>query len=88
VPHSEEADIEIELSAGMKMAGNPVNISLKNQAGELRIQIKQEGNKLIIKKEIELNVSVLSPDFYKQLRELTSIWYSKSNREILLNLEI
>ncbi len=85
VPHTEEINLNLDLPPGFQMSGNPVRYSVKNQAGKLDIDIRQEGSQLLIRKSISLETSVLTPDFYSQLRELTSIWYSKPVREVLIS---
>lgn len=84
VPHSEEINLRMDLPSGFNMLGNPIRISQKNQAGKLDIEIRQEGRQILVRKNISLEISVLTPDFYKQLRELTTLWYSKAVREILI----
>lgn len=84
-PVSEESEIKIDLPSGFKWVGKEINENIKNSAGNLSIKVRQNGLQLIIGREIEIKTSMMSMEYYKDLRELTALWYSKTGREVIIS---
>ena len=74
----------IQLPSDIKLLSDKAQVSIKNNAGFVYINIEQKGSSLVISKEIKLNNKVIETIDYNNLRALINVWYNKKYKELVL----
>jgi hypothetical protein len=83
-PLDEEYEFTISLPDGYKLFTPPVDISIKNEIGELVINISQSGSKIEIERSWELFSDVISSEMMDEFREMIVAWEKVDYRKIVL----
>ncbi len=69
---------------GYELFTPPVDISIKNEIGELVINISQSGSKIEIERSWELFSDVISSEMMDEFREMIVAWEKVDYRKIVL----
>jgi hypothetical protein len=81
---NESYKYEINISDEMKAVNKNVKIEEKNNIGELIIEIKNSGKKLIVKRSIKFHKDLISPEEYPAFRKMMNLWNNKNHKTILI----
>jgi len=83
-PLVEEYSYSVSLPSDYVLFTPPVDISIKNELGELEINIVQSGSTVKIERSWELNKNVISSDLMDEFREMILAWEKEEYRKIVL----
>lgn len=75
---SESYSWEIEIPEGFEFVNVKDAVSLKNKAGSVKIEISPKGNKIAVKRELELNSQVVPVREYDDFRALVNEWLDEN----------
>jgi hypothetical protein len=76
---------KVKLPEGMKLVTPSTDVLINpDKVGEIKIQIKQQGNELLVTRSLKLNEPIIERGNYASFRDLMNIWNEKKYREIIL----
>lgn len=81
---NESYSYNIEVPEDMRLAIQPKKTSIKNEVGELNLEIRQEGREIIVKRSIKINNDIIPAEKYKYLLELVNAWDDTRYRTLYL----
>lgn len=84
-PVSENYTYTVTLSPDMILKTEPENIDIVKPFGKLHVSISQNDHIVTVKKEIQLNKTVLSPAEYVDFRNMMNIWNDKNNNNLIIS---
>ena len=83
IKESYEYELILDPSVSLKTVNKEIH---KNTAvGRLDIMIRQNGNKIQVIKNIEIDKSLITPAEYSNFRDLMTTWFSQANENIILH---
>ncbi len=80
----EEFEYTIELPKGYEMVGKLTDLEVKNVEGVVQTNLTTNGNKITIKRSLDLREYFLKPGQVKNLMKLMEMWDDNSYRKIIL----
>ncbi len=83
-PLIEEYSYQVSIPSEYVLFTPPVDISIKNDLGDLEISISQSGSTVKIERSWELYKDVISPDMMDEFREMILAWENADYRKIVL----
>lgn len=83
-PLEEDYSYELSLPSDYELFTPPVDISIKNDLGELKISIIQSGQNVKIKRSWDLYKDVISSDKMDEFKEMIIVWENVNYRKIVL----
>ncbi|OFX79027.1 MAG: hypothetical protein A2X12_05905 [Bacteroidetes bacterium GWE2_29_8] len=83
----EEYDWELTLSEGRTFVNQNINIEEEGKAGSVFIEIKQNGDKIKVKRQIKLSQDIIKPEFYNDFKKIMDIWNNSNYRQLIIKGE-
>jgi hypothetical protein len=68
---------------GIKSLTKNVNKSIKNSVGSVNISIVNNGDSIVVKRSIALNVAVVPAGKYSELLQIMNLWNNPNYRKIV-----
>ena len=86
IPWQDKHRITLELPEGYTIESMPeqLSIGLPENLGSFRFLIQQKGNKVTVMSILKMNSSVITPDFYLELKEFYNKVVQKQTEKIVL----
>lgn len=84
-PVAEKYEYTVTLSPDMVLKTKPENINMIKSFGQLHISITQKDLTVTVKKEFQLNKTILSPAEYVDFKNMMNIWNDKNNNNIIIS---
>ncbi len=86
-PVFESQEWKIQLPGQVNFNTKPLDISVSNEIGDLKISIKENDKQLIIRRNVVLKNENVNAGNFRQLLEFITIWKDPANLNIVLNLQ-
>jgi len=80
----EQYHFMIDLTDGVDLISAPVDINIDNAIGMLKISLRQEGNKVMVTREIELKKTLVQYNEFDAFNELWKAWMNTAFQKIVL----
>lgn len=77
----------IQIPEGYVLVNKPVNIEKENKVVGLKINIRQEGQNIVVKRSVRLSKKIITSEDYAQFRDVIIQWNNKNYRIIVLKKE-
>lgn len=86
VPWQDKHRVSVELPEGYTIESVPeqLSIALPDKLGSFKFLIQQRGNKLTILSNLQMNSSVITPEYYPQLKAFYNTVVKKQTEKIVL----
>ena len=80
----EKYKYELQIPEGMKWIGKAASIDTSFNGAELHIALKQEGNSILLEKEISFSETSIPEEHYKAFKAMINLWNEKIYNEIVI----
>ncbi len=85
IPSVMEENYELTLATGpMVFFSSGKKTEIKNNCGSFLYEVKQDGDKLVVKKNLFFSKRIINPEDYAGFKALMDNWNSNNTREIVL----
>ena len=85
IPYTVNEKCEYELTLnGVTSVTKSVQKSLKNSVGSVNISIENKDGKIVVKRSIELNTSIIPANKYKEFLTIMRLWNNDNMRKVIL----
>jgi hypothetical protein len=79
----EKYAFEVEVPQGYEFVESKKAVNLKSKAGSVKIEFSPRNNKILVKRELKINVQQIMPDEYADFRAMINEWLDTNMQQVV-----